>query len=212
MTSASVTAKRVPAIEVVALPWPTRSGNSNGKRATASVANGRSSRAASSPRRRLLGSDPDDTAAEVFPLPDRYGLLQPVDQPVTRGEGFGPVRRRHRDRDARLTHRHDAHPVGHGDPAERPPAAGLRRERPHLAHGHRGEGLVLEPHDAAPVVLIAGGPEEGDDGARAWITHGPDEPPEIERHVGQVEHAAAAQKTSFTACGSTFEAHEVPQR
>src|SRR5438034_1961035 len=84
------------------------------------------SRAASSTRRRLLGSDPDDTAAEVFPLPDRDGLLQPVDQPVTRGEGFGPVRRRHRDRDARLTHRHDAHPVGHGDPAERPPAAGLR--------------------------------------------------------------------------------------
>src|SRR3989441_12306773 len=47
------------------------------------------SRAASSTRRRLLGSDPDDTAAEVFPLPDRDGLLQPVDQPVTRGEGFG---------------------------------------------------------------------------------------------------------------------------
>src|SRR5262249_56546991 len=90
----------------------------------------------------------------------RDDLLEPVDEPVTRVERLPTMSRAHGDADARFADGNDADPVHHRHPAQRPAAARLPGELPHLAQRHPGERLVLEPGYAPPRVLAPRRAEE----------------------------------------------------
>src|SRR5947207_2545173 len=70
---------------------------------------------------------PPPDAGEVLVLPDRRDLLDPFDRVAARGERLGPVRRRGRDRDARLADLDPADAVVDREPRRGP---ALRRFAP----------------------------------------------------------------------------------
>src|SRR2546421_2077783 len=87
-------------------------------------------------------------------LPDRHRVLQLVDQPLAGVERLPPMRGRHGDHHADLSHLQGPNPVDHRDVRDRPPPAGLLREAFHLFARHRPIGLVHQcPHLLAARML-----------------------------------------------------------
>src|SRR5437867_135444 len=86
-------------------------------------------------------------------LPDRYRVLELVDQPLTGIERLSSVGRRHGDHYAHLPHLKRAGTMDDRQVQDRPATASLVREVLHLPDGHRAVGLVAQ---ASAAVAPAG--------------------------------------------------------
>src|ERR1700730_2094283 len=130
---------------------------------------------------RGLAADPYFAALEVFLLPDRHDLLQPVDREAAGFKGLGTMRRRDRDRDRSLADIDQADAMTDRDADDTPSLARLARQPAHLAERHRLVSFVLQPDNVAAGVVGARGPGEGDDRAGVRVGNGAFERRDVDR-------------------------------
>ena len=103
-------------------------------------------------------------------LPYRDPGLGLLDECGAGGEGISPVGRAHRGGEGAVADLHGPGAVGHG---ERDHVEAIGHVGSDLGQdvGGRGMSLVVEPQDAAPMVVIADVAREGDDRTRPGIVH-----------------------------------------
>src|SRR5712675_1343734 len=96
------------------------------------------------------GVDPALVARrEGLLLPDGRALLGLLDEIAARVERLGPVRTRHRDRDARLAGPDETRAMPQRDARLRPARVGLGDHAVELGLGHLGIGGILDARDVA---------------------------------------------------------------
>src|SRR5207248_1734723 len=87
---------------------------------------------------------PDGAVGEELLLPDGHGLLQSVDEPAARLEGWRAMRGIDRDQYARFPDLEPSQPVDDGDIANGELLPRFGREPLHLRERHRFVGVVFE--------------------------------------------------------------------
>src|SRR5438309_7074155 len=96
-------------------------------------------------------------------LEDGHLRLERVDQPVAGVQRWGAVRRRDHDHHADIPNQQPSQPMLHPDVGYLPAPQGLCHQLGDLRLSHWLMGLILEPTDSLPTVVVTDHTDEGRD-------------------------------------------------
>src|SRR3990172_4398147 len=134
-----------------------------------------------------LALDPDLAALPYLLLPDRDGLLEPVDKVVAGLERRLAVRRGDGDEKRRLADLQAARAVLHSDAGDRPAGHRLLGDLSHHPRRHLRVGVVLQVEEAAAPAVVPDDAQKHGYGAALVLAHVLDEPLRVQWTGGDLK-------------------------